>query len=109
MSATDELRRLLDEYGVKWEDYSDEKCKHTNWNNWSCWFTEYPDGWTGYGMSKRGTPEQAIAATLWRTTTRNTTRTVYGNKRPVCEVCGYGIGDKRWSYCPKCGAWIVEV
>jgi rubrerythrin len=43
-----------------------------------------------------------------RTTTRNTKRTVYGNPRPVCEVCGYGIGDKRWHYCPNCGAEVVE-
>lgn len=42
-----------------------------------------------------------------RTTTRNTKRTVYGDKRPVCEVCGFGIGDKRWGYCPKCGARII--
>lgn len=49
-----------------------------------------------------------IVYVLERTTTRNTTRKVWGNPRPVCEVCGYGIGDKRWSYCPKCGAKIVE-
>lgn len=64
MTATERLRELLDERGVKWEDYSDEKRKHTDWNNWSCWFIEYPDGWTSWGMTKRGTPEQAIAATL---------------------------------------------
>lgn len=43
-----------------------------------------------------------------RTTTRNTTRTVYGDKRAVCEVCGFGIGDRRWGHCPKCGARIME-
>lgn len=52
--------------------------------------------------------ERESYATLRRTTTRNTTRTVYGNKRPICEVCGYGIGDRRWHYCPKCGAEVVE-
>lgn len=65
MSATDELRRLLDERGVKWSDASDDDIQHTTWNTGSCWFSEFNDGWTGWGMSMGGTPEQAIAATLW--------------------------------------------
>ena len=35
-------------------------------------------------------------------------KTKYGSKVPCCEVCGYSIGDMRWSYCPKCGAEIVD-
>lgn len=66
MSATEELRRLLDERGVEWRDGSDENVLHTTWNNLNCWFNEFPDGWTSWGMSMRGTPEQAIAATLGR-------------------------------------------
>ena len=64
MSATDELRRMLDERGVEWLDSSDENVFHTTWNAMSCWFNEFPDGWTAWGMAMRGTPEQAIAATL---------------------------------------------
>lgn len=33
----------------------------------------------------------------------------HGWEVPLCEVCGYSIGDARWSYCPKCGAAILEV
>ena len=25
-----------------------------------------------------------------------------------CERCGYSIKDKRWRFCPKCGAEVVE-
>ena len=43
------------------------------------------------------------------TTTRHGKfRTKYGRKTPCCEVCGYSIGDMRWSYCPKCGAVITD-
>lgn len=43
------------------------------------------------------------------TTTRHGKfKTKYGRKIPCCEVCGYSIGDMRWSYCPKCGAEVVE-
>jgi len=31
-----------------------------------------------------------------------------GSPKLRCSLCGYGIGDKRWSYCPKCGAKVVE-
>ena len=33
----------------------------------------------------------------------------HGWEVPLCEVCGYAIGDARWNYCPKCGAAILEV
>lgn len=33
----------------------------------------------------------------------------HGWEVPLCEVCGYAIGDSRWNYCPKCGATIEEV
>lgn len=43
------------------------------------------------------------------TTTRHGKfRTKYGRQTPCCEVCGYSIGDMRWSYCPKCGAEVVD-
>lgn len=33
----------------------------------------------------------------------------HGWEVPLCEICGYSIGDARWNYCPKCGAAILEV
>lgn len=41
-------------------------------------------------------------------TGKSKTRKVYGRERAVCEQCGYGIGDKRFNYCPSCGAEVVE-
>ena len=44
-----------------------------------------------------------------RTTTRNGRyRTKYGRKVPLCECCGYSIGDLRWKFCPSCGAEVVD-
>lgn len=31
-----------------------------------------------------------------------------GSPKLRCSLCGYGIGDKRWSYCPNCGARILR-
>ncbi len=44
----------------------------------------------------------------WPKTTRDKTKRVYSVERPICERCGYGIGDTRWHYCPNCGAEVVE-
>lgn len=30
-----------------------------------------------------------------------------GSPRLCCSLCGYGIGDKRFNYCPNCGAKVV--
>lgn len=32
----------------------------------------------------------------------------YGERRLKCSECGYGLGDSRWVFCPKCGAEIVD-
>lgn len=42
-----------------------------------------------------------------QTTTRSGKfKTKYGRKVPLCECCGYSIGDSRYNFCPKCGAKI---
>lgn len=66
MTPTEELRRMLDERGVEWSDSSDENVLHTTWDAMKCWFDEFPDGWTSWGMTMHGTPEQAVAATVGR-------------------------------------------
>ena len=44
-----------------------------------------------------------------RATTRNGKfKTKYGNRVPLCECCGYSIGDKRYNFCPNCGARVVS-
>lgn len=30
----------------------------------------------------------------------------YQGRKVICSECGYGLGDDRWSFCPKCGAEI---
>ena len=103
MTATEELRRLLDERGVEHLDgiimtYTDDADYMPSASN--------TFDVTLYNL----TPEQAIDATLGRGTTTRTGkhRTKYGRRIPVCERCGYGIGDMRWNYCPSCGAEVVD-
>lgn len=31
-----------------------------------------------------------------------------GSPRLRCSLCGYGIGDKRFNYCPSCGAEVIR-
>ena len=110
MTATDELRRMLDERGVEWCDSSDENVLHTTWNDMNCWFNEFPDGWTAWGMAKRGTPEQAIAATLGNGecelepipsifVTLNMLNEIGWGK---CSECGHATPDES-NYCQNCG------
>lgn len=32
-----------------------------------------------------------------------------GGYRIECSECGYGLADKRYHYCPRCGRRIMEV
>lgn len=32
----------------------------------------------------------------------------YQGRKVVCSECGYGLGDDRWAFCPKCGAKVIE-
>lgn len=48
----------------------------------------------------------------WNTRAERTCRWVpgkmhYGERRPKCSECGYGLGDSRWLFCPNCGAKVV--
>lgn len=33
----------------------------------------------------------------------------YGDRKPKCSECGYGLGDPRWTYCPSCGAKVTDL
>lgn len=115
MTATDELRRLLDERGVEWtHPRSALGYDETDWDRgeWEFCAIEGAGGELDLTAEYASwcTPEQAIEATLGRrTTTRHGKwKTKYGRSVPCCECCGYGIGDTRWHYCPSCGAEVVE-
>ena len=70
MTSTDELRKLLDERGVKWREGEDERKTHwvANGLTWEYFNNENGDSWLGFlGVCESDvTPEQAIVATLGR-------------------------------------------
>ena len=50
-----------------------------------------------------------IAKIIDRPTTTRTCKNPGSNfEKYPCDICGFSIKDKRWNYCPKCGAEIVE-
>ena len=65
----------------------------------------------GHFIDNFATEAEAIDA--WNTRAERTcTREKHGVKtdgswRLRCSLCGYGIGDKRFNYCPNCGARVV--
>ena len=113
MSATDELRRLLDERGVEYtvvpEDaYSREYIKIGNIEI----LTNDRDEVAVYNI----TPEQAVDATLGRGTCsmgiERTFERIDGDEEHLleCSECG----SRRWwlahmmpSYCPNCGRKVI--
>ena len=137
MTATDELRRMLDERGVEHRDrYSHTKGRENPGTRFTTWFVnrdnarftaradEHDDYEFGLFFSVEGyrvTPEQAIEATLGRGTCRDLAETPkYGDKtRFECSACGYeysavgGFGcdygdEPDFRYCPNCGREVVE-
>lgn len=118
MSATDELRRLLDERGARWTACS----KATIDNQTFCYghtLTEFQGGL----MVTDLTPEQAIEATLGSGTCRNLITRVKGQMPMLhCEECGCtttlnvpsggagyaGETEMRWPrFCSNCGRKVV--
>lgn len=108
MSATEELRRLLDERGVEWwpmrnNDYYEERDTEFVANGKKHTAHEWGNGLAVYNL----TPEQAIAATLGSGTCHfeEYERTgIY-----VCSECGATAPDDfTVHYCWCCGAKVVE-
>ena len=123
MTATDELRRMLDERGVEWwQSVNMLGCVFTRW--YSPLFSdevvamENGDGELEL-FSRLMTPGQAIEATLGRGTCRNISPKL-GNDEFTCDEClarVYGSGgrwfDANWeyhkfNYCPNCGRKVVD-
>ena len=126
MTATDELRRLLDERGVEWVEKSQYplmKCD-TAWGDSERFsFAEYVDGGTLL-FAVDITPEQAVEATLGGGTCNadetDTWECVrddlggYGKTLTVhvmeCTECGHTYEHVNGSYefCPRCGRKVVD-
>ena len=112
MTATDELRRLLDERGVEWMPIAwnpkRETFYHTS-NGVGFCADEYKDGVKIY-TDATITPAQAIDATLGRGTCRDAGRYAF-----VCSVCGWASDEPHhvlggfWpKYCPNCGRAVND-
>ena len=105
MSATEELRRLLDERGV--EHYDGRS--GTLWGKDASGYRFSADELTSGRMSVHmwcDTPEQAVEATLGRGECFNT----QNDFDFMCSVCGKCVDDGRllgFNYCPSCGARVI--
>ena len=120
MTATDELRRLLDERGVEWWEGEDERKTHwrSNGLTWEYFNTENGDAWLGFlgACESDISPEQAVEATLGRGECHDSNNRFNAWQ---CSECGAtvllmfddfdeptysvnGVADVP-KYCPNCG------
>ena len=135
MSATEELRRLLDER----DEYYRTSGNRTWWGRPIDMHTGKPINVFHYQAQPMGedrlfvelqlaTPEQAIAATLGQGTCHNASKVMdeHGQARFACSECGawidsrmlwnpeYRNGESPWvsgcklNYCPNCGRKVVD-
>lgn len=122
MTATDELRKMLDERGVEHMDY-----KASSWSETTAWdmdksdplhevcagFEEFSDGATLLRFWN-ATPAQAIAATLGAGTCKNVAEQPSDNTFwPVphfkCSECGHKHVSMEYVYfCPNCGRKVID-
>ena len=115
MTATDELRRMLDERGVEWDGESYESV--TFWNEETNLAVASDDRDGKLWMSLRVTPAQAIEATLGRGTCEVEIGTGQQRGWWVCQSCGdlFDSGSalackkkQKPRYCPNCGRKVVD-
>lgn len=104
MSATDELRRLLDERGVM-HGYVEPDCVwwegEGNGVAYEAIEVYVLDEPSGYFAVRDLTPQQAIDATLGRGTCHVA---AFG----FCSECGARMDGIYQHYCPNCGRKVVE-
>ena len=113
MTATDELRAMLDERGVEWMpvawNHKRETFYHTS-NGVGFCADEYADGVKIY-TDATITPEQAIEATLGRGECHVIATKKLGELFGYRLSCGHSmvnLFDDRPDYCPWCGAEVVK-
>ena len=114
MTATEELRRMLDERGVEWMPSVFDRQHETFYsteNGVGFIVTEFPEiGRMSLACDMRITPEQAIEATLGRGTCTDVGRYCF-----KCSECGWTSDEPHhvfggfWpDYCPNCGREVVD-
>lgn len=103
MTATEELRRMLDERGVEWMPSAFDPQHETFYsveNGVGFIVTEFPEiGRMSLACDMRITPSQAVEATLGRGKCRDIG---YG-MRFECSECHQTVGGETPNFCPKCG------
>ena len=67
MSATEQVRKLLTDFGILWADVI-SNCKRTMWRPGNdgpviCYFDELPSGATAF-TAQMASPQQAVVATI---------------------------------------------
>ncbi len=120
-SATEELRRLLDERGVEYKDRNVFGKHVFHWGKpfHGAMFTDAGE-WTEL-VVENASPEQAVEATLGRGACRDLAeKPEYRDKTEFkCSECGYeysaiggfgcDAGDAPdFRYCPNCGRKVVD-
>lgn len=107
MTATEELRSLLDKRGVEW-DYGITGATATKFsvNGIDLTFAPTRDGLV---CSTILTPEQAIATTLGRGECHNTNNVMKsGDFGFRCSECGSWDSNVDPMYCHECGCKVVD-
>lgn len=113
MTATDELRRLLDERGVEHIDIGG-MTEFVGLNGRICRAYTRPEPITVDVAVIAAQPEQAIAATLGRGTCKNkatSLRTFWCDRCDCALEDWMDVGGKLINglrYCPNCGRKVVE-
>ena len=116
-SATDELRRLLDERGVEWRGGLPTETM-VEADGLDLLYVALPDGRVRAFIRNYLTPEQAIEATLGRGTCRMCKRKGYDREylhHYECSECGEEVlrssvmGESEPPrFCPECGRRVEQ-
>lgn len=120
MTATEKLRRLLDERGVEWNTFSVGNTEYTHWTSSDGhWCAASIGGLLSLHVNiLDATPAQAVEATLGRGTCRMEPF-IYEDTGAFieCSECGWQLFDADYSidaarewlgYCPCCGRKVVD-
>ena len=124
MTATDELREMLDERGIEYEQsYIEGIASYTHTTKWKaqtgneCTFCEMEDGYPPYFTRMyidAPTPEQAIAATVGCETCHDVSESpedgvFWPSPHFRCSECGAThVSLEYVHYCPNCGRKVAE-
>lgn len=115
-SATDELRRMLDERGVEWWEGWDKDLTCYDGANGVRYIADVTLGEMFFRSMLPVTPAQAVEATLGRGTCKlPETRVDHGSieyngvtEWRRCSVCGEEVLACPANFCPNCGREVVE-